>query len=180
MPESLPFGLRDVKLRPVSVAGVAGTAVDLPNSRTFSFEEAEDFEELRGDDKVVTVRGKGSSVDWELESGGIALEAWVVLNGGTLAVTGTGATEKKTYTKKVTDQRPDFQVEGQSISESGGDMHCVLYRCKADGGLSGEFADGSFFLTSASGRAMPSRAAVGTDTLYDFVQNAAVTAISTT
>ncbi len=72
----LPFGCRDIKLFPISDAGVVGAAVDLPNSRTLSFSEAEDFEELRGDDKVITRRGSGASVEWELESGGISLDAW--------------------------------------------------------------------------------------------------------
>ncbi len=172
--ESLPFGLRDVKLSPLT-AGVPGTAVDLPNSRTFSFEESEDFEELRGDDKVRATRGKGGSVSWELEAGGISLEALVVLNGGTVAVTGTGSTEKKTYTKKVTDSRPEFQAEGQALSESGGDFHVVLPRCKVNGNISGEMGDGAFWLSGASGIAMGK---TSDDTLYTFVQNATATAIA--
>lgn len=170
---SLPFGLRDVKLIPLTL-GVAGTPVDLPNSRTFSFEESEDFEELRGDDKVVATRGTGASVSWELESGGISLEALVVLNGGTVTVSGTALTEKKIYTKKATDQRPEFICEGQALSESGGDFHVRLPRCKANSSISGEMADGSFWLTSASGVAM----SIADDTLYIFTQNAAATPIA--
>ncbi len=171
MPESLPYGLRDVKIAPLSSAGVPGTRVDLPNSRTFSFEEAEDFEELRGDDKVVATRGKGPSVDWELEAGGISLQAYVVMNGGVLVVSGVAPNITTKYTKKVTDQRPEFFVEGQALSENGGDFHAVLYRCKASEGLSGELSDGEFFLTSASGVALASKQSTTADVLYDFVQN---------
>ncbi len=39
--QSLPFGLRDVKVYPIDAAGVVGVAVDLPVARTFSFSEAE-------------------------------------------------------------------------------------------------------------------------------------------
>lgn len=177
MNEALPFGLRDIKLSTLTAAGVKGTGVDLPNSRTLSFEEAEDFEELRGDDKVVTRRGKGPSVEWELEAGGISLEALVVINGGTLTVSGTTPDTVKTYSKKATDQRPDFFAEGQSISEGGGDFHTVLYRCKADGGVTGEMADSSFWLTGASGTAFPSRAVATLDALYDFIQNETATDI---
>ena len=53
----LPYGLRDVKLTPIDDAGVLGTPVDLPAARTFSFSEAEEFEELRGDDQVVEEPG---------------------------------------------------------------------------------------------------------------------------
>lgn len=170
--EALPYGLRDVKLTPyTNSTTLAATTVDLPNSRTFSFEEAEDFQELRGDDKVVTTRGSGPSVSWDLESGGISLEAYQTLNGGTVTSTGTTPATVKKYSKKVTDSRPEFKVEGQAISESGGDFHVVLYRCKATGSMTGELADGAFWLSKASGKAMPSRLTASLDALYDFVQN---------
>lgn len=179
MAEALPYGLRDVKLTAYTNATtLATTAVDLPNSRTFSFEEAEDFEELRGDDKVVATRGKGPSVSWELESGGISFEAYQVMNGGTVTVTGVEPAVSKKYSKKATDSRPEFKVEGQAISESGGDFHVVLYRCKATEGISGELGDGVFWLTSASGTALPSRITATQDALYDFVQNDTVTPIA--
>lgn len=171
----LPFGLRDVKLRPISTNGTLGTGVDLPNARTFSFSEAEDFEELRGDDGLVAVHGMGAAVDWELESGGLPFEAVKVMYGGTITEDGISPDLTKTWEKKGHDQRPYFQVEGQAISDSGGDVHAVLYRCRCTGELSGELADGSFWLTGASGRAMPEP---GSDRLYKFVQNEEETAIA--
>ena len=173
MDEALPYGLRDVKITPL-VGGTLGTPIDLPNSQTFSFEEAEEFTELRGDDKVVTTRGKGAQVEWELESGGISLPAYAALNGGTVTVSGVDPAEVTTYAKKSTDQRPEFKVEGQAMSESGGDFHVVLHRCKASNSLSGELADGAFWVTSCSGIAMPLS---GTDELYEFVQNQTAVAI---
>lgn len=169
----LPFGLRDVKVFPL-VGEVAGTGVDLPNSRTFSFSEAEDFEELRGDDGVAAVHGLGASVDWELEGGGISFEAVKVMYGGTITETGTTPAIKKTYQKKDTDARPYFQVEGQAISDSGGDFHALLYRCRATGELSGELADGSFWLTGSSGRAI---AQLSDRIVYDLIQNETAAAI---
>lgn len=170
---ALPFGLRDVKIRPLT-GDVAGAAVDLPNSRTFSFSEAEDFEELRGDDGLVAVHGTGPAVDWSLESGGVSFEAVKAMYGGTITESGVAPNIKRVYSKKGTDQRPYFQVEGQAISDSGGDFHVVLYKCRCTGELSGEMADGSFWLTGASGRALP--AASGA--LYDFVSNQTPTAIA--
>jgi hypothetical protein len=163
----LPFGLRDVKVRPLTVEA-AGTSVDLPNARTFSFSEAEDFEELRGDDGVAAVRGLGAGVDWELENGGISFEAVKTMYGGTIAETGTTPAIKKTFTKLETDARPYFQVEGQAISDSGGDFHVLLYRCRCTGELSGEMADGSFWLTGASGRAI---GRTSDRKIYDLIQN---------
>lgn len=174
MPTPLPYGLRDVKLTPYTTAAATAlgtTSVDLPNSRTLSFAEAEDFEELRGDDGVVTVRGKGPGVDWDLEGGGISFEAVQVMYGGTITETGISPAKVKTYRKLSTDVRPFFQAEGQSISDSGGDVHCVLHRCRATKDLKGEFGEGSFFLTGASGVALPSKVPADLNALYDFVQN---------
>lgn len=176
--ETLPYGLRDVKLTAYTNSNtLAATSVDLPNSRTLSFEEAEDFEELRGDDKVVATRGKGASVNWSLESGGISLEAYQTMAGGTITSSGTTPAQKKTYQKKVTDARPEFKAEGQAISESGGDFHVVLYRCKVSGNLSGSLGDGAFWLTACDGTALPSRLTGSVDALYDFVQNEQAVAI---
>jgi hypothetical protein len=169
----LPYGLRDVKVTPYTDASATtlGTGVDLPNARTFSFSEAEEFSELRGDDKLVSTRGRGSSVEWDLEAGGLSLEALKVMTGGTITTSGTTPSQVKTFSKKTTDTRPYFRVEGQIISDSGGDIHCVLPRCRVTGNIEGEFADGEFFLTSGSGVALGSNVVGKEDVLYEFVQN---------
>lgn len=176
----LPYGLRDVKLTPYTDAAattLAGSSIDFPYGRKLSFSEAEDFEELRGDDKVVTIRGKGAAVDWELEGGGISLEAVAAMYGGTVTTTGTTPSQVKTFSKKVTDTRPFFKLEGQAISDSGGDFHAVLYKCRATGELEGELGDGAFWLTAASGQAIPATLTAKIDALYDFVQNETAAAI---
>lgn len=176
----LPYGLRDVKLTPYTdgAGTTLGTPVDLPNARTFQFSETEEFQELRGDDKVVTTRGNGASVDWDLEAGGLSYEALRVLVGGTITETGTAGATKKTFTKKVTDARPFFKVEGQAISDSGGDVHCVLYRCRTTDKVEGEFKDGDFMLTKGSGTALSANLTGKEDVIYEFVQNEVATAIS--
>lgn len=170
---SLPYGLRDVKVAPISAAGVIGTMVDLPNSQTLEFSEKEDYNELRGDDKVVAKRGSGATVEWSLGAGGISLEAYVIINGGTLTVSGVTPNTKRSYKKKTTDSRPDFWAEGQAISESGGDFHVILKRCKADGGVEGSLSDGEFWVTSASGTGMGNNL----DDLYEFLENETAAAI---
>jgi hypothetical protein len=176
---SIPFGLRDVKLTPLGADGATpGTSVDLPISQTLSFSETEEFEELRGDDQVAASHGNGPTVEWSLEAGGISLEAYAVMAGGTVTTSGTTPAEKKTYSKKTTDARPYFKIEGQAISDNGGDFHAVVYRAKADGSLEGELTDGSFWITSASGKGYGSLEATKTDTVYDFVQNEVTTAIT--
>lgn len=155
---ALPYGLRDVRLIPIDSAGVEGTAVDLPVAQKFTFSEAEDYEELRGDDRVVALVGKGPVVDWGLDAGGITLEAWQVITGGTITNSGATPNQKKEFKKLVTDRRPYFKVIGQSIADGGGDTWCELYYCKSDGSIEGEWSDGVFFVTSASGKAIANAA----------------------
>jgi hypothetical protein len=144
--------------------------VDLPNAQTFTFSDSEDFEELRGDDHLVTSHGNGSEVDWELGAGGISLEAYQVMNGGTVTTTGVTPNTAKTYSKNIFDVRPSFRVEGQSISDAGGDFHAIVYRCKATGEITGSQEDGKFWITDAKGTGYANIASpVGR--LYDFVQN---------
>lgn len=181
MPTALPYGLRDVKLTPYSDSSGAvlgATTIDLPNARTLSFSETEEFEELRGDDRVVTTRGRGAVVEWELESGGISLDVWKAMSGGTIIETGVTPNRKRVYRKCGRDSRPWFYLEGQAISDSGGDIHGVLYRCRVTEELEGEFADGEFFLTSGSGQALPLLLdGEGDDLLYDLVHNETSTPI---
>lgn len=172
---TLPYGLRDVKLKPFTTGETLGASVDLPNSRTFSFEESEDFEELRGDDKVVAIHGKGPGLAWDLEAGGISFAALAVLDGGTITTSGTTPAIVTTYSKKTTDAKKYFQVEGQSIADDGGDFHCIVYKCKATGSVKGEMSDGTFLLTQASGSGI---GRASDDKLYDFIQNETVTAIA--
>src|SRR5262245_42127374 len=175
-----PFGLRDVKLRAITnpVTEALGTLTDLPASRTFTFTEAEEFEELRGDDKLILSRGMGAQINWELESGGVDLTCYNILLGGTLTETGSTPNQIKKVQKKSTDSRPYFRVEGQAMSDTGGDVHAKVYRCKATGDVEGSFGDGEFYLTRCSGTGFPSQEAGATDVLYDLVYNETITAIS--
>jgi hypothetical protein len=173
----IPYGLRDVKLTPINGDGSLGDPVDLPAGRTMSFTESEDFSELRGDDRVITSRGNGPSVTGDLEGGGISFDAWKTLSGGAVVSSGATPAEKKTFTKKATDSRPFFKAEGQAISDSGGDFHIVLYRCRATGDLTGTLADGEFLLHGASFTAFADPA--NSDKVYDFVANETAVAIVT-
>jgi hypothetical protein len=172
--------MRDTKVTPYTTAALTtlGTSVDQPNARTLSFSEAEDYEELRGDDKVIAMRGLGASVEWEMEAGGISVPAYKELNGGSSVTSGVSPNQVTTYTKKVTDARPYFKAEGQSMSDSGGDFHVVLPRARASGGVEGELSDGSFWLTAASGVALPALLTGDVDTLYKFILNETATAIT--
>lgn len=169
----LPFGLRDCKVYPLA-GETPGVGVDVPNGRTLSFTEIETFQELRGDDALVAVHGIGPTCDWELEGGGVALEVVKTMFGGTLVETGTSPNGIKTYTKSGSDVRPYFRIEGQAISDSGGDFHVVIYRARVTNDLVGKMTDSAFFLMTTKGKGLPR---ASDKALYSFVQNESITSI---
>lgn len=177
---TLPYGLRDVKITSYTDASatvLAGSSIDLPNSQTMTFTESEDYETLRGDDRDVATHGKGPTVDWELTAGGLSMEAYAAIAGGSILSTGVTPNQVKRYRKLVTDTRPYFKAEGQSISDNGGDFHGVVYRCKATGDVTGSQEDGKFWISGFKGKGYASLVVATADALYDFYQNETVTAI---
>lgn len=184
---TLPYGLRDVKILPYATLAASAfgtTLIDLPNAQTMQFNETEDYDELRGDDKTVTSHGKGAEVDWELDSGGISFEAMAAISGGIVVASGTTPSQKKRLRKSTNVQRPFFVAIGQSISDAGGDMHCILWLCRATGNIEASFKDGEFTIPSVSGTGFPCRvsglvdAAEILDSVYDWVQHETITAIA--
>jgi hypothetical protein len=171
---ALPYGLRDIKVIPINADGSLGTAVDLPVAQTLSFSEAEEYQELRGDDRLVAVHGQGPTVEFDLEAGGISLEAWKVMSGGTLTELGATPTQTKSLNKKTTDSRPYFRIEGQAINDVYGDTHVIIYKAKVTENIEGEMTDGEFFVTSCSGQGIGNE----NDDLYTFTWNETQTAIS--
>lgn len=173
---TLPFGLRDVKIFGLDAAGARVVpGEDLPASRVFSFKETVESEQLDGDDVIQASHEYNPVVEWELEGGGISFEAYAMMGGGEVTVTGLSPVEVKSYVKKKSQNRPYFEIEGQAISDSGGDMHAIVYRCKADGDLEGGFEGGSFMLTKATGKGYGKLGDEGE--LYEFVQNETVATI---
>lgn len=177
--DALPYGIRDCKLTPYTDAAgtvLSGSSIDLPNMQTFSFSETEEFQELRGDDRVVTTRGQGAQVEWSLESGGISLRAWAIFTGGEVIEEGVAPARRVILRKRGSSNRPFFRVEGQAISDSGGDVHAIVYRCRCNDTVEGEFADGEFFVSSVSGLGL-SLLSEDFDLLYDLIQNETQTTI---
>jgi hypothetical protein len=178
---SLPYGMRQVRITPFTdqtTTVYAGASIPLPNSQTFTFADTEDFQDLRGDDQTAATHGKGTIVDWELEAGGISLEAYQALAGGVITTSGVTPNLKKRYSKYTTDAtdatkytRPYFKAEGRAISDSGGDFHLVVYRARATDDIKGELKDGEFWITGAKGRGLGSLVPADLNLAYDLVFN---------
>lgn len=171
--DALPYGLRDVKLTPYADDGgtvLGSVSYDLPNAQTFTFNETEEFQELRGDDRLVATHGAGAQVDWSLEAGGISLTVWSILTGGQIVVSGLAPNRVEIMRKKGSDVRPYFRVDGQVISDSGGDIIARVYRCRCNDSIGGDFGDGQFYVTSVSGKGLP-LLDDNNDLLYDIIRN---------
>jgi hypothetical protein len=173
-PVSIPYGIRKIQLTPYTdaTATVLGTpSVNLPYGQTCKFSETEDFDTLRGDDQTVTEHGQGPTGTWELGSGGLSHEAVAILTGATITTTGTTPAIVKSLTKNTSQVRPWFQIEGQAISDTGGDEHIVMYLCKMTDTLDGEFSDGNFFITSCKGIFLGSKVTATVGQLWSLIQN---------
>lgn len=152
------YGCRDLKLTEyIDASGMvlSDTSVDLPYIQHLNFTEAEEFAELRGDDKLLTTRGKGAQVNWDLESGGINIAAWAVITGGSVFERGLSPNREIELRKRATQTRPFFRIDGKIISDSGGDVLVRIYRCRANGDITANFTDGDFQTSQIAGVGLP-------------------------
>ena len=158
-----PFGIRDIKLMPLPT----GTQVDLPNERTLSFSERLVNGELRGAGKTVAVVSEVDAVEFDLEAGGISLEAYALMSGRTAVESGTTPSKTNTLNGEGAERYPYFKIYGKSLGDGTDDIHVKLFKCKLTGGIEGSLQDGEFWVTSCSGICIDD----GTAGIWDIVQN---------
>jgi hypothetical protein len=101
----------------------------------------------------------------------------VVIAGGAITSTGTTPAVKKVWRRMGTDAYPDFFLEGQALSESGGDNHTVIHRAKANT-ISGTHADGEFWVSHAEGTGIATLTAANVGAVWDMVANETTIAIT--
>jgi hypothetical protein len=182
-PDTKPYGLHRLWLTPYTDTDgtiLASTSVRLPLARTLAFSETEAFDTLDGDDKAaVAIQGKGATVDGSLEAGGLDIMSWSLITGGQLIESGVEPNVKRVVRKKGSDQRPYFRVEGQVISNGGGDNVGRIFRCKANGKISADMKYGTFMVPQIPfmGTPMPGDT---DDYLYEIEYNEQKTTLGTT
>ncbi len=159
-----PFGLRDVKL--VSIGGTP-TQVDLPAARTLSFNERVKSGELSGDDKTIAVVAFSDAIEWEMEAGGISLEAYALMTGRTVTEEGTTPSQTRTLTGSGgLEVFPYFKIYGKSVGDGADDIHVKIFKAKLTN-IQGQLGDGEFWVTQASGIAIDD----GTNGLFEIIQH---------
>lgn len=166
-----PYGLKAVRL----IYG--GTYVDLEASQKLKFAEKVVTATLRGNDKVLAVLAQSESVDWELDAGGIPLDAYAIMTGRTVVETGVTPNRISTLTGAGAKNFPYFKMVGKSISgNTTDDIHCILYLCKVTA-LDGTFQGGAFFVSACKGTAVADTS--NSDRVYDFIAHETEAALPT-
>lgn len=174
----LPYGIRDIKVATLDAAGTKGTLVDLPNAQTLEFQETTSTQELRGDDTIKATRTTVDAVEWTLDAGGINFEAMKVIAGGTITTSGVAPNVVKQWRRMEGESYPDFYLEGQAMSESGGDHHTVIHRCKANQ-ISGTHQDQEFWVSHAEGTGIGAvTGATEEGAVWDMIANETATDIA--
>jgi hypothetical protein len=161
-----PFALTEVVLVPFNGAEL-GTPVQLPSSRTLKFKARVVSGEFKGDARLQAVATIEEGVEWELEAGGISLEALAAFTGREITEEGTTPNRKLTFNAAGAKFYPYIRIFGKSLGDGPDDIHIVIYKAKVTESFEGTFSYGEFLQTGIKG--------IGVDDqvngIYDFVQN---------
>lgn len=161
-----PFALSEVVLVPYNGASL-GSPVQLPSSRTLKFKVRVKSGEFTGDARLQAVAAIEEGVEWELEAGGISLEALAALTGRTVTSEGTTPNRKITFNAGGAKFYPYVKIFGKSLGDGPDDIHAVIYKAKVTEGFEGTFEYGQFLATAIKGIGVDD----GTNGIYDFIQN---------
>ena len=163
-----PFGLREVKL--YSADGSGGVA--LPSSLMLHVTPRLDSARFYTDGVLIGASGSIVAAEWELEAGGLSLDATAKLLGFSPA--SAGSAPNRTYTLSVLAGAifPYLRIYGRAVSDNGDGIHCRLFRCKVES-LEGTFRRGDFYITSCAGVAAK-HSSLG---VLEWVQHETVTAL---
>jgi hypothetical protein len=182
LPNALPYGIRQIMLTPYTDAQgtvLSTVSYPLPVAMTLGFSETEQYDELRGDDVLVAVHGRGPQVDWSLEAGGLPVKPWSIVSGARVIEEGVTPNRRVRVRKSGDDIRPYFRIDGRVISDSGGNVVARIYRAKANGRVQGDHRGGAFQTTAIDGVGLP----LVNDAarwLYEIIQNETDSPLSST
>lgn len=136
--------------------GGSADVIDIKGIQTLSLTPTFIEKDLRGDEVVLDRYSKLDSINWSFTNAIMSLDAFKVLYGGEIVLSGSGSAETQTFTLRGLDLPKYFYMEAQTLYSDAGDVHVVLYKCKAskiDYELKGE----DYALVSVSGMAIPTQ-----------------------
>ena len=155
--ETVILGIDDAKVYKLTADTAAAltytTGIDVPGITGMSVSPNFVEKELKGDESILDFYSKLESLDWSFTNALLSLDVLAILLGGAVAATGVTPNMKQTYSLLKTDTPSYFKLEGKSDYADVGDVHVILYKCKAskvDYELKGE----DYAVVSASGKAI--------------------------
>lgn len=159
-------------LRQVALYNADGTGkLALPAAMMLHVAPQIESARFEADGRLVGASSFVAGAEWELEAGGISLEALGKLTGLTAAGAGSAPARTLTLSAAAGAQFPYLRIGGRAVAAEGGDVYAMLYRCKVEA-LEGTFRAGEFWVSYAKG------VAVSNGTLcFEFVQQETVTAL---
>ena len=161
-----PFGLRQIALYDTAGANKVLMPAALMMHVTPLLETAR----FEADGHLVGAAAFVSGAEFEMEAGGISLEAIAKLTGGSASQVGSTPNRTLTLSQDAGAQMPYLRIAGRAVSDAG-DVICRLYRCKVEA-LEGTFRDGEFWVTYCKGVAVSNGTVV-----YEFVQEETAAAL---
>lgn len=166
------YGNYSYGLRQVALYNADGTGkVTLPAALMMHVTPLLQSARFEADGRLVGAASFVAGAEWELEAGGISLEAFAKLTG--LAATSAGSAPSRTLTLSADAgaQFPYLRIAGRAVAAEGGDVYARLYRCKVEA-MEGTFREGEFWVSFAKGVAVSN----GT-VAFEFVQQETVAAL---
>lgn len=153
------FGIDDAKISKLTADQSGSTPtydspIDVPGITDIKLSPKFVEKTLEGDEQILDYYSKLQSIDWSFDHVVVSLDALAVLLGGAVTESGTTPNETQTYDLTANDRANYFKLEGQSTYGDAGDIHLVLWKCKANK-VDIEAKGGDYATISASGTAIP-------------------------
>lgn len=161
-----PFGLRQIALYNADGTG----KLLLPAALMMHVTPLVETARFTADGHLVGAAALVSGAEWELEAGGISLEALAKLTGLSAATAGSAPSRTLTLSADAGVVLPYLRIYGRALSDAG-DVVVRLLRCKLEA-LEGTLRDKEFWVTYAKGVAVSDGTRV-----FEFVQEETAAAL---
>jgi hypothetical protein len=155
-----PFGLRQLAICNADGSG----KILLPAAMMLHITPVIESEVFTVEGRQVGAAAFLSGAEWELEAGGLSLEAYAKLTGLTAAAAGSTPNRSLTLGQAAGAGYPYIRIYGRAVDDTG-DVYCHLYRCKLTA-IEGTFRQREFWITYAAGIAVTNGSIV-----LDFTQH---------
>ena len=130
------FGTQQIRIAKLLTDPAGGSAtyassIQLVGAKEFQLTGTVNLKQLRGDNQLLAVDGVPGDLTLKIKHAKLNLDALTVLEGGTLADTGSSPNQVTTYDYLGGTSLVYWKVECQNVAVDtpGGDLHYILWKC---------------------------------------------------